>query len=162
MGNRVSIHPWTVDDLPVLERSNTPEMTSFLGGPETPEQLALRHAKFLRLWQEGEAWMFTIRVPSEELAVGSVGYWTKRWNNADVYETGWSIATPYQGRGYASRALAACLEHAARCGDRAEVYAFPRIDNAASSSVKKRSNSVKRAGREATQPCGKRSGPLPI
>lgn len=135
MHDQLSLHPWSTDDLPVLERSNTPEMTSFLGGPETPEQLASRHARFLRLWEEGEARMFTVRVSSEELPVGSIGYWTKRWDNADVYETGWSIATPYQGRGWAARALAACLGHAARYGDRAEVFAFPRIDNAASNAL---------------------------
>jgi hypothetical protein len=35
----VSLRPWTEDDFQVLERSNTAEMTAFLGGPETPEQL---------------------------------------------------------------------------------------------------------------------------
>lgn len=49
-------------------------MTSFLGGPESREQLVKRHAKFLRLWDEGEARMFTIRADSEEEPVGSVGF----------------------------------------------------------------------------------------
>ena len=68
------MQPWTVDDLPVLERSDTNRMTSFLGGPESREQLVKRHAKFLRLWDEGEARMFTIRADSEEEPVGSVGF----------------------------------------------------------------------------------------
>lgn len=135
MHDVVSLQRWTADDLPVLERSNTPEMKVYLGGPESPEQLLKRHSNFLRLWEEGEARMFTIRVPTEDEAVGSVGYWNKDWAGTDVYETGWSVATPYQGRGIASRALAACLRHAAENGDRGEMVAFPRIDNAASNAL---------------------------
>ncbi|MFT2817836.1 GNAT family N-acetyltransferase [Leifsonia sp. A12D58] len=135
MNDVVSLQPWTVDDLPVLERSNTPQMTAFLGGPESQEQLVSRQAKFLRLWEEGEACMFTIRADSEDEPVGSVGYWKTTWANTDVYEAGWSIATRYQGRGYASMALRACLQHAADFGDRQDVIAFPRIDNAASNSL---------------------------
>ncbi|GAA3861043.1 GNAT family N-acetyltransferase [Leifsonia kafniensis] len=135
MNDHVSLHPWTADDLPVLERSNTPQMTTFLGGPESEEQLVKRQAKFLRLWKEGEARMFTIRADSEEEAVGSVGYWKTQWAKADVYEAGWSIATRYQGRGFASRALRDCLQHAAILGDRQYVVAFPRVDNAASNSL---------------------------
>ena len=52
-----------------------------------------RQAKFLRLRDEGEARMFTIRADSEEEPVGSVGYWKTKWANADVYEAGWSVAT---------------------------------------------------------------------
>ena len=131
----ISLHPWAADDLPVLERSNTPEMTVFLGGPESEEKLAARQANFLRLWEAGEARMFTVRADSEELPVGSIGYWKTRWEDADVFETGWSIATRYQGRGFASRALAACLQNAADHGDRNRMLAFPRIDNAASNSL---------------------------
>ena len=79
--------------------------------------------------------MFSIRVSSEEIPVGSVGYWKKEWAGVNAYETGWSVATPYQGRGIASRALSACLRHAADNGDRTEVFAFPRIDNAASNAL---------------------------
>ncbi|HEU4808614.1 MAG TPA: N-acetyltransferase, partial [Homoserinimonas sp.] len=56
----ISLHPWSAEDLSVLERNNTPEMTVYLGGPESPEKLAERQARFLRLWDSGEARMFTI------------------------------------------------------------------------------------------------------
>ncbi len=110
-------------------------MTAFLGGPETGEQLLKRQANFLRLWEEGEARMFTINVASEEIPVGSVGYWKATWAGAEVYEAGWSVATAYQGRGFASNALIACLRYAATYGDREHVVAFPRIDNGASNSL---------------------------
>ena len=137
MTDHVSLQPWTVVDLPVLERSNTTRMTTFLGGPESREQLVKRQAKFLRLWDEGEARMYTIRADSEEEPVGSVCYWKTKWANADAYEAGWSVATRYQGRGFASHALKDCLRHAAALSDRQEVVAFPRVDNAASNSLRK-------------------------
>lgn len=135
---RVWLEPWQVEDLPVLERSNTPEMTVFLGGPESEQQIITRHAKFLHLWVTGEARMFRIRTEFAEEPVGSVGYWTKSWRGIDIYETGWSIHTAHQGRGIAARALAECLQFAADNGDRDQVFAFPRIDNAASNALCRR------------------------
>jgi RimJ/RimL family protein N-acetyltransferase len=131
----VRIVPWSADDLPVLERSNTPEMTVYLGGPESPQKIIDRQARFLRLWESGAARMFTIRVGGIPDAVGSVGYWTTTWHDDPVYESGWSIASAYQGRGFASRGLAACLQYAAENGDRDTLVAFPRIDNGASNAL---------------------------
>lgn len=131
----VTLRPWSADDLPVIERSNTPEMTVYLGGPETAEKVLERQAKFLRLWETNEGWMFTVSIPDATEPVGSVGYWTTTWHDVPVYETGWSIATAYQGRGIASRALRKCLEYAADHGDRDSMLAFPRIDNAPSNAL---------------------------
>ena len=122
----------------MLEHSNTPEMTQFLGGPESPEKLAERHARYLRLGASGEARMFTIHVDGIRDAVGSVGYWEATWHESAVYESGWSIATAYQGRGFASEALVVCLAHAAEHGSRDAVVAFPRTDNAASNALCRR------------------------
>jgi RimJ/RimL family protein N-acetyltransferase len=130
----VTLRPWSSDDLPVIERSNTPEMTAYLGGPESPEKLVERHARFLRLWESGEARMFTISADAPE-PVGSVGYWNATWHGEPVYETGWSVSTQHQGRGIASRALRLCLEYAAVNGDRDLMLAFPRIDNLASNAL---------------------------
>ncbi|AMB57544.1 GNAT family N-acetyltransferase [Microterricola viridarii] len=135
MDETITLRPWHDRDLPVLERSNTPEMTTFLGGPESDEALRNRHARFLRLWQEGEARMFVVESSRENEPIGSIGYWKKEWQGEDAYETGWSIATAYQGRGLASRALAACVADAASQGDRRHLFAFPRTDNAASNAL---------------------------
>ncbi|WP_341954280.1 hypothetical protein [Salinibacterium sp. TMP30] len=59
--NGVWLECWQLDDLRVLERSNTPEITRFVGGPESAQQVIARHAKFLRLWETNEARMFRIR-----------------------------------------------------------------------------------------------------
>jgi RimJ/RimL family protein N-acetyltransferase len=136
--HRVWLERWHFDDLPVLERSNTPEMTSFLGGPESDQQIIARHAKFLHLWETGEARMFSIRSATEIEPVGSVGYWQKQWRGIEVYETGWSVHTAHQGHCIAARALSECLQFAADNGDRDHVFAFPRTDNAASNALCRR------------------------
>jgi RimJ/RimL family protein N-acetyltransferase len=134
----VTLERWGEDDLPVLEGSNTPEMTAFLGGPETAEQLTRRHQRYLRLWQTGEACMFRIMLAGEPRPVGSVGFWETTWRGREVYETGWSVHPPFQGRGVASRALRACMEYAAEHGDRDTVVAFPRVDNLPSNALCRR------------------------
>ena len=131
----VTLRRWTDDDYPVLQRNNTPEMTAFLGGPESEEKLLNRQAKFMRLWAEGEARMFTVSVPWSDVPVGSVGYWKTEHHDREIYEAGWAIATEYQGRGVAGAALHACLVDAAAHPDRDRLYAFPRVDNAASNAL---------------------------
>ncbi|HEY8311146.1 MAG TPA: GNAT family N-acetyltransferase, partial [Gemmatimonadaceae bacterium] len=131
MSNGIALQRWTVDDLPVLERTNTPQMTAFLGGPETHEKLEERNERYARGWETGAAAMFTIRLEGERDAVGSVGSWPTMWHDLDVYETGWAVTEPFQGRGIASRAVAAVLKHATEHGDRELVLAFPRVDNSA-------------------------------
>ena len=61
----LALKPWSAADLPVLERANTPEMTRFIGGPETEAQVADRHERYLRLNQSGEAEMYRIDVDDE-------------------------------------------------------------------------------------------------
>ncbi len=46
----VRIEPWGKDDLPLLEKlMGDPEMTEHLGGPESPEKVAERQARYERL-----------------------------------------------------------------------------------------------------------------
>lgn len=128
----VTLTPWGSSDLPVLERSNTPQMTRFLGGSETPEQLAHRHARYLRLWKTGDARMFRIDLDGEP--VGGIGYWRIERGEEHAYESGWSVESEHQGEGIATRALALCIEDARTHGDpdRSGLYAFPIPSNVAS------------------------------
>ena len=70
---RVTLRRWGPDDMPVLERSNTPEMTAHLGGPESRDELQQRHERYLRLGKTGEAHMFRIDV--DDVPAGSIGWW---------------------------------------------------------------------------------------
>ena len=72
-------------------RTNTSEMTAFLGGPETVDQLDDRHARYLDLHSCGE--MFVAM--DGETAVGTTGYWEHEEGDQVVWETGWAVL-PFQ------------------------------------------------------------------
>lgn len=129
----VTLTRWGEDDFPVLERGNTPEMTRFLGGPETPEQLRDRHARFLRLWDEGTARMFRIDV--DGVAAGGIGWWDVDHGGSPAYETGWNVFPEWQGRGVAGAALRALIRRIAAEGTRSLLVAYPGADNAASNAL---------------------------
>lgn len=133
----VTIEPWDEGDLPILQLNNAPEMMVFLGGPETDEQLTARHERYLHLIACGEATMFRIELGGPGHPVGSIGYWKTEWGGSPVYETGWSIHSPFQGRGIAKRAVMLALRHAAEHGDadRTLMLAFPRVENVASNAL---------------------------
>nr|WP_109589372.1 GNAT family protein [Actinoplanes xinjiangensis] len=56
-----------------------------------------------------------------------------------VYELGWKVLPEFQGRGLAGRALARTLAHAAAQDRIRWGHAFPRVDNAASNALCRRS-----------------------
>jgi RimJ/RimL family protein N-acetyltransferase len=130
MPERVAIEPWTHDDLQLLRASNTPQMTAYLGGPESEEKLLDRHRRYL----EGHE-MFRIVLLPERAVVGSTGYWEKSWRGEDVYETGWAVLPEYQGRGIAVAAVRAVAARAAADGDRRHLHAYPSVENGPSNAV---------------------------
>ena len=74
----VRLEPWAEGDLPLLKQLlGDPAMTEHLGGPENDEQLAERHARYLRLAEAGRNRMFKIVHEASGQAVGSVGYWER-------------------------------------------------------------------------------------
>jgi RimJ/RimL family protein N-acetyltransferase len=132
----VRLEPWGEGDLPLLTGLlGDPEMTKHLGGPEGPEKLAERQAKYERLTETGTGRMFKIVDEETGEAVGSVGYWHKTWNEQDVYETGWSVLPAFQGRGIAAEATAQALVRAASDGEHRYVHAFPSVENAPSNAI---------------------------
>ncbi|MRG59337.1 GNAT family N-acetyltransferase [Agromyces sp. CFH 90414] len=130
----VQLRQWADDDLETLRRSNTAEMTEFLGGPESDEALAARHARYLRLWEEGTARMFRVVTPDHPEGVGTIGTWADGHHDGAL-ETGWSIETAHQGRGLATAALRAVLDDARATHGAVAVYAYPRVNNAASNAI---------------------------
>jgi len=129
----VTIEKWGEGDLPLLELSNEPAMMQYLGGPETHEKLLVRQERYLDGWRTGTSFMFRIEADGEP--VGGIGYWPTDWEGELMYETGWSVHTAHQGRGYATSALLLVIEHAARYGHTDTLHAMPRADNAASNAV---------------------------
>jgi RimJ/RimL family protein N-acetyltransferase len=132
----VLIQPWAEDDLPLLQKLlGEPDMMKHLGGPETQEQILRRHQRYIHLPENGTDHMFkVIWGPSGE-GVGNVGYWRKTWREQAVYEMGWLILPEYQGRGIATKAAAAVIEHARQKPRYRFMHAFPSVENGASNAI---------------------------
>jgi RimJ/RimL family protein N-acetyltransferase len=128
-----TLEPWSHGDFPLLVAANTEEMTRHLGGPETPEQLEQRQAKYLRLQAAGEARMFSVRRDGER--VGSIGWWDSEWQDRPVHETGWFVLPAAQRTGVAKAAVALVVEDVREHAAYDRLYAFPDRDNAASNAL---------------------------
>lgn len=134
MATTVILEPWGSDNLPLLERlMGDPRMTEHLGGPESREKLRERQARYERL--VGGDRMFKILDAASDSAVGSVGIWTKRWLDEQVYEVGWMVVPEFQGRGIAVAATSQVIEFAKHDHKHRFMHAFPNIDNAASNAI---------------------------
>ncbi|MCC2032975.1 GNAT family N-acetyltransferase [Microbacterium allomyrinae] len=145
----VTLAPWGEGDLPLLERANTPEMTTYIGGPETAAELAERQARYLRLSASGDACMYRIEVDDEP--VGGIGYWRTEHDGVPAWETGWHVYSEWQGRGIARAALRQIIRLVAgraerdgpadrpgstdRPADRDLLVAYPGVDNPASNAL---------------------------
>ncbi len=142
----VTIEPWGEQDLPLLERMNTPEMTAHLGGPESAEDLERRQARYLRVASTGGR-MFRIEVDGEP--AGGIGYWESDEDGTPAYEAGWSVVPEHQGAGVAGAALRLLIAEVRRDGRRALLTAYPGVDNAASNALCARAGfDVRGEGRE--------------
>jgi RimJ/RimL family protein N-acetyltransferase len=130
-GGSVRIEPWGEGDLGLLEQLNDVQMTEHLGGPETPEKLAERQARYVR----ADSRMFKIVEEATGEGVGSVGYWERSWQGEEVYETGWAVLPAFQGRGFASKATELAVAMARAEEKRRFIHAYPSVDNAPSNAI---------------------------
>jgi RimJ/RimL family protein N-acetyltransferase len=134
-----TIEPWDEGDLPLLEQLvGDPRMMRHLGGPESAEQIAARHLRYLEPGLPGEGRMFRIVDPLDGAAVGSVGYWERSWLGADVYEIGWAVVPAAQGRGLARTATALTIEQARAERGHRLLHAFPSASNPPSNAICRR------------------------
>lgn len=134
----VRLEPWGADDFPLLEQQNAPEMTEHLGGPESPEALMARQAKYERLAETSNDRMYKIVLVATGAAVGSVGYWEKTWRGEEMYETGWGVLPAFQGRGLAAMGTAQAIELARASGLHRYLHAFPSVENLPSNALCRR------------------------
>lgn len=136
----VRIEPWSDADLALLYRLNAPEMLEHLGGPESDEQILARHKRYLEIGMKGTGRMFSIVLLPELEAVGNIGYWERVWQEETIYEIGWGVLPPYQGRGIAAAATAATLASASAEQKHRYIHAFPSVDNPASNAICRKLN----------------------
>ena len=118
-------------------------MTEHLGGPETPENLELRHKRYIAAAKSGTfsdsenavAHIFKAILEPEGVDVGGVNFWDREWNGVPVYEMGWGVLPEYQGQGIASAAVAQAVELARATKRRSHIHAFPTVDNGPSNAI---------------------------
>jgi RimJ/RimL family protein N-acetyltransferase len=132
---RVAIEPWADSDLDLLRQINAPDMTEHLGGPETDAQVLARHRRYVAMDTPEAGQMFRVVMLPERVSAGSVGYWERTWQDESIYETGWSILPPFQGRGLATAATAAAIARVREIYLHRCIHAFPSIDHPASNAV---------------------------
>lgn len=131
-----TIRPWDADDLPLLVRANTAEMTAHLGGPESDEELRERHERYLRLTASGEASMYVIDL--DGAPAGTIGFWRVEHDGVPAYEAGWSVFPEFQGSGVAASALHLVIRAVTARGDRELLVAYPGVGNPASNALCRR------------------------
>jgi len=110
-----------------------PAMTEHLGGPETPEQLRKRHARYLHPAATDR--IYVITVGSENIPAGSVVYWERVWQGEKIWEIGWGVLPEFQGQGLASKGTALAIETARTERKHRYIHAFPSIKNGASNAI---------------------------
>jgi RimJ/RimL family protein N-acetyltransferase len=128
----VRIEPWGEGDLPLLQKAlGDPAMMVYLGGPESPEKIAERQARY----EKPGSRQYKIVVRDADEGAGWVGYWERTWRDEEVYEIGWSVIPAFQGRGIASIATAHALAMARSESNRRFVHAYPSVENRPSNAI---------------------------
>jgi RimJ/RimL family protein N-acetyltransferase len=106
-------------------------MMEHLGGPESPEKLAERQARYEK---RGSRQFKIVDVASGE-GVGHVGYWERGWRGEPVFEVGWSVLPAFQGRGIGAAATREAIARAKAEQSRRFVHACPSVVNAPSNAI---------------------------
>ncbi|MEU6020992.1 GNAT family N-acetyltransferase [Micromonospora sp. NPDC047134] len=133
----IRLEPWSESALDLLRRINTPQMRRHVGGIEREEQLLARHRRYLAMPVTGRGRMFAVLLGDD--MVGSIAYHQRDWQGEQIYETGWNVLPPYQGRGIATAAGAALITIVRKIARRSDaphsLHAFPSVGNAPSNAL---------------------------
>jgi RimJ/RimL family protein N-acetyltransferase len=112
---RLRLRLWRDDDLDELQRVNAdPRFTRFLnpgGAVYTPEWTVDKLERMRADWDEKGWGTWALEERESGRLVGRIGFQYHRFWPADP-ELGWGVDPDRQGRGYATEAAQAALEHA--------------------------------------------------
>jgi len=110
---RLLLRRWRPDDLDTLARWHVdPELMRHMGKPSfTREEVEADFRRFEQHWEEHGFGLWAAEEKASGELVGRAGLAYHRvWSNDP--EVGWLIDRPWQGRGLATDAGAACVEYA--------------------------------------------------
>lgn len=124
---KLRLESWGPGDLALLTGLlGDPAMMVHLGGPESPQQIADRQARY-------ENTPHSYKIVDAGEGVGWVGFWE---TGEDAFEVGWSVLPAAQRRGYATAAMGLLLDVIrAEGSDRRYVYAYPAVANGPSNAI---------------------------
>ncbi len=129
----VAIRQYSECDFDMLcELLGDPEMTQFLGGPESLEALQARHQRYLAA-DPATNGIFTVILGDVE--VGWVGFWEIEWEGEPGWECGWHVRVSFQRQGIATAAATLALRSAAARRRHRWMHAFPSLNNVASNAL---------------------------
>lgn len=131
----IELVKWGPDDWDLLVQLNSPEMTEYLGGPESDEKLADRQNRYVAAAKSDSAYIWKVVLQPDGIAAGNVNFWDREWKGEQVYEMGWGIVPEYQGRGIATASVTQAIELARATKRKLAIHAYPEIHNGASNSV---------------------------
>jgi len=133
----IQLRPWTTDDLNMLQRTmGDPAMTEYLGGPESEEKLRERNQHYAAIGGTGKGRMFVITVDEEP--AGTIGYWEHEARDGMAWETGYSVLPEFQSQGVATSATNLIIAETRNEKKHRWLHAYPRIDNAASIAISRK------------------------
>lgn len=136
MPDDIRLRPWADGDLPLLRRTlSDPDLTAHLGGPEAPEKIRERHARYLGMGDPDAGTMLVIVAGPDGSPAGTHGYWKREAAGDTIWETGWFVLPEFQGRGIATRATELMANLAWADAPERPIHAYPAVDNGASNAV---------------------------
>src|SRR4029078_12802377 len=101
----VRLRPWADGDLALLTRTvGNAGLTRYLGGPESPEKIRERPARYLALGRADAGRMLVILAGGDETPAGTHGYWRRDDGALVTWETGGFRVPDFQWRGVGRRA----------------------------------------------------------
>jgi RimJ/RimL family protein N-acetyltransferase len=104
-----------------------------LGGPIARSAIPGMHRRRV----DDPWWLKIVPEPSGP-AVGTIGIWDKQLDGGMIHETGWMVLPQFQGRGFASAALALLIERVRAEPRFPSMHAFPPATNAPSNALCRR------------------------
>jgi RimJ/RimL family protein N-acetyltransferase len=133
---RLRLRRWRPEDLDTLARwQNDPELMRHMGKPSFSRDESEAHlARFERHWAEHGFGLWAAEEKETGALIGRIGLaYHREWPHDP--EVGWLIDRPWQGRGLATEAGAACIDYAFGELDFARVVSICTAENTPSRRV---------------------------
>jgi RimJ/RimL family protein N-acetyltransferase len=135
---RLRLRRWRAKDLETLAHwQSDAQLMSYMGKPSFREETAAHLAHYERHWAEHGFGLWAVEEKETGALIGRAGVaYHREWPHDP--EVGWLIDVPWQGRGLATEAGAACIEYAFGELDFPRVVSICVAENAASRRVMKK------------------------